>query len=558
MEQHPVKPSRFSLAAVAFYLLLSSPSFAFTSWIGQTGSWFDDFNWSKGVPDSLTDVQINNGGLALIHGGNEAFAASITLGYDSMDSGTLYHSDGPLHCGRITVGRSGTGSLQFDAAPYLYTDNAIVGEFAGSHGAVTGPHAQWQNTGDLIIGLRGTGNVSLDEAIISTASCAIGAEAGSVGYLRLGFSSFTVDKDLVVGQHGTGTFLLGSDGFTNASAANAIIGEFAGSSGTVTVPGAHWNVGNIYIGGNASGAGGTGLLRIYFGGTVQTSNMVVWQTGTLDIGLDGTAATLSGPLTFEGGTLRFSGDATFANNATLGAQGVTVDSNGFNSILNGSFSSSGGLRKIGTGSITLTNTHTYSGPTSVENGTLLVNGSIKSAVTVKGGTLGGTGTVGDATVEQGGTLSPGASPGILHVAGNLQLNLGAVYLVDINGAAVGVEYDQTQVDGSVMMGGATLTLQLGYLAQIGTHFIIIDNDSTDSIGGFFDQLPEGSSFTVDGQTFQISYQGGDGNDVELTAVVPEPHGWVLLSIGLVALTLCRRARGLLGRATKPAQVKTRR
>jgi fibronectin-binding autotransporter adhesin len=535
-----VKPSRALLVALAGFLLLSSSSFAVTSWIrdtGDFGSWFDDLNWSNGVPDAFTDAQINNGGFAIVNGGeaSDAYAASITLGFGLPDSGTLALRGGVnLHCGEMTVGNSGTGSLQFVEPSSLYNDSFILGESAGSHGEVTGVDAHWENTGQFVIGQAGTGQVSLDEAFVSSASCVIGAESGSVGYLRLGFSTFTVHKDLVVGQHGTGTFLLGSEGFTNASAGNAIIGEFAGSSGTVTVPGAHWSAGNIYVGGNASGAGGTGLLRVNGGGTVETSNMVVWQTGTLEVS---NFATLTGPLTFEGGTLRFSDNATFANNAALGTQGVTVDSNGFNSTLTGSFNGSGGLRKIGAGSIALTNANTYSGPTSVENGTLLVNGSITSAVTVKGGTLGGTGTVGNVTVEQAGTLSPGASPGILHVSGNLQLNLGAVYLVDINGAAVGVEYDQTQVDGTVMLGGATLTLQLGYLAQIGTQFVIIDNDSTDSIGSIFDQLPEGSSFTVDGQAFQISYQGGDGNDVELTAVVPEPHSWLLLCAGFAALVL---------------------
>ncbi|MEM0896397.1 MAG: autotransporter-associated beta strand repeat-containing protein [Verrucomicrobiota bacterium] len=59
---------------------------------------------------------------------------------------------------------------------------------------------------------------------------------------------------------------------------------------------------------------------------------------------------------------------------------------------------------------------TYTGPTTVTAGTLLVNGSTAagSAVTVNGGILGGTGTIsGSVNVNAGGSLSPGTSPGTL-------------------------------------------------------------------------------------------------------------------------------------------------
>ena len=58
------------------------------------------------------------------------------------------------------------------------------------------------------------------------------------------------------------------------------------------------------------------------------------------------------------------------------------------------------------------------------------------------------------------------------------------------------------------------------------------------------------SFVVDGQAFSISYQGGSGNDVVLSAVVPEPATWALLSAGvaIIACTL-RRRRRISGAAT---------
>jgi hypothetical protein len=38
--------------------------------------------------------------------------------------------------------------------------------------------------------------------------------------------------------------------------------------------------------------------------------------------------------------------------------------------------------------------------------------------------------------------------------------------------------------------------------------------------GTFAGLPEGARLTVQGQNFQISYRGGDGNDVVLTPLLP--------------------------------------
>jgi hypothetical protein len=50
---------------------------------------------------------------------------------------------------------------------------------------------------------------------------------------------------------------------------------------------------------------------------------------------------------------------------------------------------------------------------------------------------------------------------------------------------------------------------------LGTIFIAIDNRSAQPIAGNFSNLPDGSTFTVNNNTFQASYEGGDGNDLTL-------------------------------------------
>jgi hypothetical protein len=52
----------------------------------------------------------------------------------------------------------------------------------------------------------------------------------------------------------------------------------------------------------------------------------------------------------------------------------------------------------------------------------------------------------------------------------------------------------------------------------GTIFTVIDNTAATAIAGTFSNLADGSTFTVNGNTFQADYQGGDGNDLTLTVV----------------------------------------
>ena len=85
-----------------------------------------------------------------------------------------------------------------------------------------------------------------------------------------------------------------------------------------------------------------------------------------------------------------------------------------------------GLTKLGAGTMELTGANAYTGTTTVEAGTLLVNGNQTGAngdVTVNGGILGGTGIVGGATtINAGGCLAPGASIGTLTFNADLDIS----------------------------------------------------------------------------------------------------------------------------------------
>jgi fibronectin-binding autotransporter adhesin len=513
-----------------------------TLWTGTTGSWFNAGNWSAGVPAAMTDVQINNGGTAHAGAPSDFLTAhNVILGFGSSDSGNLSVLNGLFEgTGSITVGRAGTGTVSFDNAD-LRTQSGVIGELSGSEGVVSIARTIWTNTGDVIVGQSGTGTLEMLEGTLSSANGVVGEIAGSVGIVSMdggAFPSGWGTANLSIGKQGNGTVNLGH---ADISAATIFIGQSAGSHGTVLADFAATitSAGNIYLGGNENGPGGTGLLRLVDSAKLSASTTVVWNTGTLEI--KGTPRLMSG-FNFVGGTLRTIGNSVFTSNATLGNGGVILDSNGFNSTLSGTWSGMGGLTKINAGSVTMSVANTYTGPTTVNAGELIVNNTIASNVTVDGGTLSGSGSTGSLTVHDGGTVAPGNSPGILGVVGDLTLAMGSTFLVDLNGTAVGKQYDQLQVMGSVSLDDATLSLNLGFVSVPGTMFTIISNDLVDSITGTFAALPEGAKFTSAGQTFTITYHGGDGNDVALQTIVPEPETWALISAGATLLIVSGRRR----------------
>ena len=235
-------------------------------------------------------------------------------------------------------------------------------------------------------------------------------------------------------------------------------------------------------------------------------------------------ASAVGTIVMTGGTLQYSAVNQFdysGRMSTTGGQSWNIDTNGqivtFAKPLQGTGST---LTKAGAGTLFLAAADTYTGNTVVNAGSLLVNGSLTSAVSIAtGATLGGSGTVGDVTSLAGnaGTVSPG-SPGTdaALTVGNLVLGVGTL-LLNLDGTS---SYDSVRVAGSTIDLTSTVLSLAITPANIhaGETYTIIANPNNDPIISTFANAAEGSPIVVSGQLFTITYQGGtSGHDVVLTA-----------------------------------------
>jgi hypothetical protein len=261
------------------------------------------------------------------------------------------------------------------------------------------------------------------------------------------------------------------------------------------------------------------------------------------------AMTFSGVgYTLSGNELILTGDAIetvgggFQCNATLklaqslrlqGSRFHTVDVNGHTltlSSLHGGVTFDGLLTGSGAVVIEGTEASLIGGDfTGTITGAVQLSGLMPNAEML-GGSLRGKGTVGTVRIDGSPTvdrtLARQLEPMLATVPSTLEtksliMNGALLSLPDVSGPASTVK-----VTGTVTLAGDLGFSTIGVPAP-GQSFVVIDNDGTDPITGTLLQfaigkpLPEGATFTTaDGKTFRITYRGGDGNDLVVSAVVP--------------------------------------
>lgn len=121
---------------------------------------------------------------------------------------------------------------------------------------------------------------------------------------------------------------------------------------------------------------------------------------------------------------------------TLQPASVTVNSsNHYTFSSSGKLSGAGGLVNNGSGKLTILTANDYTGDTTINAGTVVINGALgNTTVSVNSGaTLGGTGTIlGPVTVQSGGMFTPGTSIGTMAISNNLVLSDGSTNTFEAN------------------------------------------------------------------------------------------------------------------------------
>lgn len=350
------------------------------------------------------------------------------------------------------------------------------------------------------------------------------------------------------------------------------------------------------VGHNLAFAGSTNTSVI---NTLATVNKITFNSGASPFTFGGGALTVNG-----GGIVNASGNVQTVNaNVTLGANqsfdtgsvangalaiGGTVNTSGkaltVTGSNNGTFSNvvsgTGSLTKQGSGRLTMATgvTQTYSGTTTVSQGSLFVNGTHNGGdnyTVASGATLGGSGSVVPASAKNvaiSGNVSPGNSVGKLTLTtsggngtttGITDLAQGGSYTWEINAqtpATPGTSWDL------LALGGVSVTATTTSGQQFTIKIVSLNGSTPGPTPGWIPGDPGSpktftiatsstnsflgvnlAKFAIDTSQFQDAYPtgwslaiGNSGGSLDLV-YVPEP-GSVAMIIGSSAAVLRRRRR----------------
>lgn len=357
-------------------------------------------------------------------GGTTVNGGSVTLGVGSaLGTGAV-----ALNAGTLDINGQSVGNAIGLNGGFLVGNGTLGGSLSGTGGIAK------TTSGTLTLAAGGSysGGTLLSAGTLGvTANYALGAGPLTLAGGTLQFTGDVALTNDIVAQNATTVAVAISGGNVD------LFGNLSGS-GTINA-----NVaGTVYcgarLGGNNSGysgtitMGGNSYARHKFYSPNAGSSNAFWTINGAD---SGSFVGFLNPSTIYLGAL--GGNA----NMRGGFAGLTVEIGALNqdSTFSGNFQSAAlTLRKIGAGTLTLSGSVAYTGPTEVNGGVLSVTGTIPGGGTMNVNTnakLAGTGTVGSAViVNAGGRVAPGTTGIGTLTVGSLTLAQGGGLAFDLGAA----------------------------------------------------------------------------------------------------------------------------
>jgi len=455
-----------------------------------SGDWNTAANWTPNtVPNGPSDIAtFSTSNVTTI-----SLSGAIEVAEIVFNSGA---SQFTITCpNKLTL--SGTGITNNSGLTQNFTTNKFFEPMLFNHSATAGSGTVFTNDG---------GKVQFNDTSTAASATFMTNGRGINGATTIFFDDSTCDTATFYSQDGGTTFP--HDG------ANA---TFINNAGGDTFFGADDRAENAILIANDGGEidfedgsnGEIARVEIFAGGYLYLPNAFAIQLGSI-----------------EGEGLIETGDTTVtvgANNLSTAFGGLIQDT-----ITEGH---GGKIIKVGTGTFKLTSANTYRNGTVVSGGALRVTNSTGSAtgvgkVSVEGGILAGRGIIAGATTigtgnGGGGSLQPGkgaSNPTTLTFQNSLTFKSDGNYAWKLN--ANKAKADQVIANGAIIEAGALFNFNTVANQKLtaGNVFTVINNTAATAISGTFANLADGSVVTVGVNNLQVSYSGGDGNDLTLTVL----------------------------------------
>ncbi|MEN3940921.1 PEP-CTERM sorting domain-containing protein [Prosthecobacter sp. SYSU 5D2] len=550
--------------------------------IGQGVGSDATFNMNGGEVNILSLLRISNNGKGLLNftGGIMNVTGLIDIGNTANTDadGRIQMSGGVLNAnnGLTIATQAGTlGSVSLSGGQLIVTGTTIVGSSGEGSLTITGvAEGQQHQFGIINIGASNndssSGTVLIDMADPTDAITIAGAlNIGNSGKASFTFIEGTINA---------------TTGFTNAANVNS---NEANGRTAIVIIGDGTSTPTLNISGDNFEAAdnGTGIVTMNSGTLNQTNNnLIIGQTSTSDGTFNLNGGTLNitnmvrvGNSAGGTGTFNVAGGDVFASTLDFGANNGTGSFHTYHQtggnvevssflIARGTHSTTITAGSLSTGSMDLHAFPSDPGATLEFLGGdigITNNLNFRTGRTVL--TVGGTADLsigGNLLLNAGGTTAEpskfivSGQEASITVTGNLVMTgTDERYLSFIPDAASPTLVSALEVSGDVTAAGTLELLDWGTLLSSSSTYgtiTLINNLGSNPVNGTFYQTSgtlwnEGDFWHhvyADNSSWQLSYQGGDGNDITLTAViVPEPSRLLLLVLAVIMMGNRRRRLG---------------